>query len=379
MTVTVVLASCQNPLAGRLEQLDPDNDGVASQRYNEIHDLPSLLQAVPRPTPPASAWAAETDADYSKDMIRWRGALERSEPLSGAGITIGVLDTGLSIAVHPELPRSRVTTSRYISGLNGQNEPVAEHGTAVASVLAASRDGYGIHGVAYGAQVRIERPDNLLLESNDVVSLQGLSDNDAALASHLSWGHQFQVVNNSWALSPGINYREPDATTRPAGSMRYTESALRHVLPQTIRAVAQADRAPEDRTIYVWSAGNRGKEKAIFPETPLLLGALPLRIDELKGHWLAVVSVSENGEISDFSNQCGAAQAFCLAAPGHLIRAPLLAYDPSPSREAVYAGGAWYGNFSGTSFSAPMVSGALALIIEAFPGMGNTWAVIAPA
>ena len=29
----------------------------------------------------------------------------------------------------------------------------------------------------------------------------------------------------------------------------------------------------------------------------------------------------------------------------------------------------------GTSFAAPIVSGALALIIEAFPGMGNTWAV----
>ena len=39
-------------------------------------------------------------------------------------------------------------------------------------------------------------------------------------------------------------------------------------------------------------------------------------IPEIQGHSIAVVSIDESGEISDFSNRCGVAQDYCIAAPG---------------------------------------------------------------
>ena len=42
-------------------------------------------------------------------------------------------------------------------------------------------------------------------------------------------------------------------------------------------------------------------------------------IPEIQGHSIAVVSIDESGEISDFSNRCGVAQDYCIAAPGGAI------------------------------------------------------------
>ena len=41
-----------------------------------------------------------------------------------------------------------------------------------------------------------------------------------------------------------------------------------------------------------------------------------MRLPELRGHSLAVVATNPDGTIADFSNRCGIAKAFCLAAPG---------------------------------------------------------------
>ena len=68
--------------------------------------------------------------------------------------------------------------------------------------------------------------------------------------------------------------------------------------------------------------------------------------------WVAVVSVDLDGNLSSFSNKCGVAATQCIAAPGGNI------FSTST--------GGGYGVASGTSFSAPHVSGALAVILELF-------------
>ena len=84
----------------------------------------------------------------------------------------------------------------------------------------------------------------------------------------------------------------------------------------------------------------------------------PLYHPQLLGRYLAVVATDENNNIARFSNGCGSkGKYWCLAAPGVRITAGSATSDNARSAE------------SGTSFSAPHVSGALALLKSRFPQM----------
>ena len=79
---------------------------------------------------------------------------------------------------------------------------------------------------------------------------------------------------------------------------------------------------------------------------------------DLFGKWLVVGSVDSGGKLSKFSNGCGAAKLWCITAPGEQLSVGFKA-DKKTLRE----------NFSGTSFSAPIASGALAVLKSRMPMM----------
>ena len=71
---------------------------------------------------------------------------------------------------------------------------------------------------------------------------------------------------------------------------------------------------------------------------------------------IVAVALDSNAVIADYSNHCGAASTFCIAAPGRH-------YAPS--------GPNGYVTVQGTSFAAPTVGGSLAILKQAFPSLGN--------
>ena len=77
----------------------------------------------------------------------------------------------------------------------------------------------------------------------------------------------------------------------------------------------------------------------------------PLFEPGLLGKWLVVGALDRNGGIARFSNGCGEARNWCLFAPGEDLRV-----GPNEA-------------LTGTSFAAPMVSGALAVLKSRLPGM----------
>ena len=105
--------------------------------------------------------------------------------------------------------------------------------------------------------------------------------------------------------------------------------------------------AADNDSIFVWSAGNDSKTERG------LLAAAPLAFPELQGHFVNVVAVdAKTNTLAWYSNQCGVTQNYCIAAPGSGIK--------TDARNATV---------TGTSFAAPIVSGAIAVIKEAFPYM----------
>ncbi len=304
---------------------------------------------------------------------------------AGDGVTIGVVDTGIDLN-HPAFvttssdpDKDRTITRTLLPGGSVEDGSSASHGTAVAGVAAGGRN-VGLpgstQGVAWNADIKAfvvalgSRGSDFVYRPTDLAnfSQQQQANLNRWFSTPLAAG--VDILNMSFSLTGMIE--------------GYTESTLRSALGDVIRTMAQA--GASDKAILVWAASNSHGETCapgpaeckqgadnkwtVDATSPSVLAGLPARISELRGHVVAVVSVGEDGEISDFSNRCGIAAEWCLAAPGESILAPY--FGPGIGNDTSN-GVRSYRRVSGTSVAAPMVSGGLALMKQLFRGqLSNT-------
>ncbi|MDE0309987.1 MAG: S8 family serine peptidase [Acidiferrobacterales bacterium] len=113
----------------------------------------------------------------------------------------------------------------------------------------------------------------------------------------------------------------------------YTEQQIRQNFSHTISAMAQTGSA--NKTVFVWAAANAANDSGCSDNgitdacngnipnanSPEIYAGMMARISELQGHSIAVVSADSSGNISGFSNRCGIAASWCIAAPGDGVRA----------------------------------------------------------
>jgi subtilisin family serine protease len=245
-----------------------------------------------------------------------------SRGLTGSGVTVAVLDTGID-ANHPDFA-GRVGPTKDFSG-KGNVDDGSGHGTHVASIVAgsgAAADGT-YKGVAPQATLAIGK----------VLDDAGEGSIDAVIAG-MEWAASqsgAKIVNMS------LGSRDPSDGTDPISA-------------------ALNDLTNEYGTLFVAAAGNSGGDKAV---------ATPAAADKA----LAVGSVSKKDVLSEFSSRGprlgdGAVKPE-LAAPGEDIVAAFPA-GGEPLGEPV---GDAYQRLSGTSMAAPHVTGSAALLAPAAPGV----------
>jgi hypothetical protein len=235
---------------------------------------------------------------------------------TGSGVTIAFIDSGID-ATSAEFAGRISAASRDVSGAGRSVQDVSGHGTAVAGVAAAARNNSGSMGVAFDATIAMFRADNG--QCSD-----GCSYTDSAITAGLdaTVAAGARVVNISLGGSS-------------AGT------ALRNAFNRTVNA----------GTVVVISAGNDGEAQ---PD-PLAVAAVNATGS---GNIIIAGSIDSNGQISSFSNRAGSAQGNYLVAVGEGVRS----FD--------HTGQAFL--YSGTSFAAPTVSGAAALLAQAFPNLTGT-------
>ncbi len=289
----------------------------------------------PPPAPsPGDFETGEYNAQEGLGLINASDAYARG--LTGAGIIVAVIDTGLD-GTHPEFA-GRIADGGFdfVDGTPTITDPNG-HGTNMSGIIAANQNDVGMHGVAFNAQLLVVR----------ILDSFGIGD-PALIPSGIN--HAIDggaaVINNSWAV-PGLSV------------VSFTREDIEAAIPLELAAY---QRAVDNDRIIVFSAGN-----SAFTQ-PSVHSGLPFLFPEFERMWVAAMAVDLNGDEPFYTNRCGVAAAWCIAAPG--------GGDLPGSGVFTTQAGGGYERVSGTSFSAAHVSGALAVILQLFAGLTPEEAVV---
>lgn len=280
----------------------------------------------------------------------------------GAGITIGVIDDGLQYT-HPDLEDNADTAMDYdyrdddddpeplgSEGVDANGSPNADsHGTATAGVIAARGDnGIGSTGVAYEAK---------LVGLRLIGGTAGDQQEGSALSHENSLIH---IYNNSWGPNDD-------------GSVKGGAGTLALAALQNGVNIGRGARG----SIFVWAAGNGGA------------GLDNAGYDSYNGsiYTISVGALTDLGTKADYSER-GA--CLIIAAPSGAETEGLpntrlqgttttdLVGDYGYNRSDVtvdlapgdLADRDYTQNYNGTSSAAPVVSGVVALMLQANPNLG---------
>ena len=255
---------------------------------------------------------------------------------TGSGVKVAVLDTGI-LRTHQEFndvgKLNIVSGSNINAGSDDPTDPASQgHGTHVSGIIAANKDSTGMHGVAYNAKIYPIK----------VLDPTGTFDQIAS-GTTKAVNAGVDIIN----YSLGVNGSEIGVSCTSKADCR---SAIGSSAYDTL-----AGAAATHNKILVFAAGNNNKNNPGVPAGFVVYDS------DFQGRTLAVVAVGTDGVIdSSYSNKCGSAASYCLAAPGSSITST----DSDANNDYLTQGG--------TSMAAPMVSGSLALLKEQFTSLTNT-------
>ncbi|MCX7826477.1 MAG: S8 family serine peptidase, partial [Verrucomicrobiae bacterium] len=262
--------------------------------------------------------------------------------MHGNGITIGILDTGVQIA-HPDLAPN-VDLALSWDYVDGNNDPSpnptwsgAGHGTCVAGLSAARGDNnLGVCGVAYESRLAGLR-----------LPIGVYTDPDSVAAAFARGNNLIQVKNNSWGYIPFYAASAPE-TNALANGVLTGRGGL--------------------GTIYVFAAGN-GAQNGWDANSHTLANSRFV---------IQVGAVNDRGD-KTFYSEPGA--SLLVAAPGsdyYIAPIGITTTDMLGNNGYNYSGTLgdlsdvdYTQLFNGTSAAAPIVSGVIALMLQANPSL--TW------
>lgn len=296
----------------------------------------------PTPTPTSAADAPEYKA--SGAVVSAKAAYAYDRGITGRGVTIAILDTGIDVSgrefagrVSPDSTAFDQAIARCATcapeTIRFDVKDVKGHGSRVAGIAAAARDGFGVQGVAPGATIlalKLSGPDL----TNVTPGSGPVPEGDGANAALIAPAIRYALDKGAFVLSMSLN---GVATGTVAAEQRAAMDAVR-----------QADR------LLVESISN-------FTDEDSFTGAIAENLvgtDRANRDWfLFAIGVTENGVPRLSNGNAGPLADRMIAAAGNEVR-------------TVDQNGAVVVE-TGNSFAAPAVAGAAALLKQHWPQLGG--------
>ncbi|HEU0097632.1 MAG TPA: S8 family peptidase [Allosphingosinicella sp.] len=271
----------------------------------------------PAPPPPPSSGFDTAEYKNSAAAARANAISAYDKGATGKAVTAAIIDDSFASTIPAFTGRVHPASGDVVAGrgLDGEHH----HGTPVASILGASKDDSGMHGVAFDATLLMLRTDTPGTCTATSPTCQ-FNQADLAKAYDIAVANGARVINMSMALYPQ---------------------------PVLIEAI---ERATAAGVVVILPAANDGQPE---PFASALIATKP------EGHGTIIIAGALNNagtDLASFSNRAGSGANFYLSAVGQ----GLVTYN----REgvAVCCG-------LGTSLSAPAIAGAVALLAQAFPNL----------
>jgi subtilisin family serine protease len=279
---------------------------------------------------------------------------------NGAGVTVGVYDDGVETEgpiAHPDLVAnySPALEPLFLNGsVNGQPVSVGDnHGTAVAGIIAASTNNdLGVAGIAFGAKF-------------GTVKVLGNPDTAPSFNALLTTLNNFDVTNHSWGETSAFSFTGHE---------------------DLFEAAAWSGRGGLG-TIILKAAGNeRFIDNSEDPPKLVIDRDANDETANVSRHAVAVGAILNTGFVADYSSP---GTDLLVSAPAGPSRYPdpekppttagfdqdittdavgRLGYNPNDI--AIPSGQPDYTAFNGTSAATPVVSGVVALMLQANPDLG---------
>ena len=292
--------------------------------------------------------SAKANKNGALDIINAAGAY--AQGYTGKGVTVGVTDAGTINFSHPEFS-GKTGSNVVFDGLESTKVPLtwAElmHPTHVAGIAAADKNGFGMHGIAYDADIASSSTIKHYYGGGRFESGSSFYDN------YLT-NPDIKIINNSW----GTNLYLLDKKDFNEG-IEYLQS------DDTVIAI---EKAVNNNKLLVFSAANSGHLTAGLESNLDILTGDKAFNDNIITVTAAKANSFKKNENSGFDVQRDAIAIWSdlamynedttLSAPGWNINSAYADFEAS---------GEYYRYDSGTSMAAPMVTGVGALVQQAFP------------
>jgi len=298
---------------------------------------PGPLPPPPPPTPTADSFRT-TEYNRIGSLDQVHAAQAYALGYTGAGVIVGVVDFNFQLGsseinFHPDSVGPNAQAIALYEAQTGMPADSDPHGHAVAGVIAAKKNDTLVHGIAFDAQVlAVDYFSNV----NETFALE-----DGVLY-HVSDPWTYITSRGSKIINMSFGYEASDIIPNPpvVAEAYVTESP----------AIAVVNGA-----VLVASAGNAGNPNPALSNQDIIADLTALNaLNNGPGAFIIAGSVNGNNQISSFSNRAGSAKTHFMVAPGEDVTV------------------LWGGGLAvayGTSFAAPTIAGAAALLLDRWPNL----------